>query len=62
MLTAVNERMDTMLHILNYPQKPLVHTKAAKTSHSDDLPAGFEAIVMIACIDGFNIVSFLSCY
>jgi DNA-directed RNA polymerase II subunit RPB2 len=46
-------RMDTMIHILHYMQKPITYTKTSRLTGIDDLPAGFEAVVMIACLDGF---------
>lgn len=41
------QRMDTILHVLNYPQKPIVNTKIAKLCGDEKMPGGFEAIVMI---------------
>jgi len=52
--TAFKERMDTMAHILHYPQKPLVNTEPSKYVHSDDLPSGQMPIVAIACYTGYN--------
>ena len=52
--TAFRERMDTMAHILHYPQKPMVNTETSKYVHSDDLPSGQMPIVAIACYTGYN--------
>jgi DNA-directed RNA polymerase beta subunit len=47
-------RYDTMGHILNSPQKPLVRTKMATILNQDKMPNGINAIVAIACYTGFN--------
>ena len=52
--TAFRERMDTMAHILHYPQKPMVNTETSKYVHSDNLPSGQMPIVAIACYTGYN--------
>jgi len=52
--TAFASRMDTMAHILHYPQKPMVNTETSKYVHSDDLPSGQMPIVAIACYTGYN--------
>ena len=52
--TAFRDRMDTMAHILHYPQKPIVNTETSKYIHSGDLPSGQMPIVAIACYTGYN--------
>jgi DNA-directed RNA polymerase beta subunit len=47
-------RYDTMGHILNYGQKPLVRTNMSTILNNDDLPSGINAIVAIATYTGFN--------
>lgn len=47
-------RYDTVGHVLNYPQRPLVSTQMASLLHGNDLPSGINAIVAIATYTGFN--------
>jgi DNA-directed RNA polymerase II subunit RPB2 len=47
-------RMDTVAHTLHYPQKAIVDTKAMDLIHFNDLPAGQNCIVAIACYGGYN--------
>jgi DNA-directed RNA polymerase II subunit RPB2 len=45
-------RMDTVGHVLFYPQKPLVSTKHQQVLGYDDIPAGQNCIVAIAAYTG----------
>ena len=47
-------RSDTVVHVLNTPQRPLVGTKAAEMMGFNDMPSGVNCIVAIACYTGFN--------
>lgn len=49
-----NVRMDTLVHILYYPQRPLVETNAMKYLAYDKLPAGQNTMIAIACYTGYN--------
>lgn len=46
-LLTYNIRTDTVLHVLQYPQKPLVATKIARCTGIDDMPSGVNAIVAV---------------
>jgi DNA-directed RNA polymerase II subunit RPB2 len=53
--TNYEHRLDTISHILNYPQRSLIHTSASdRILHYNDLPAGNNVIVAIASYTGFN--------
>lgn len=47
-------RMDTLAHILNYPQKPIMNNKLLHYLPSSELPCGINAIVAIASYTGYN--------
>ena len=52
--TNFNKRMDTISHVLHYPQKPLVNTRPSIFVNSNELPSGQNAIVAIMCHTGYN--------
>jgi DNA-directed RNA polymerase II subunit RPB2 len=47
-------RMDSGVHILNYPQKPLVNTRMSEYIFNSKLPCGMNTIVAIASYSGYN--------
>jgi DNA-directed RNA polymerase II subunit RPB2 len=55
-LTSINNqiRMDTLSHLLYYPQRPLVTTKPTKYITVNEMPIGSNPIVAMACFTGYN--------
>ena len=51
---SYNLRADTLLHVLQYVQKPLVRTKIADILKMHEMPSGIIAIVAIASYTGYN--------
>lgn len=51
---SYQHRTDTIAHVLGYPQRPLVSTRAANLMGFNDMPSGVNCIVAIACYSGFN--------
>lgn len=47
-------RVDTIVNVLNYPQKPLVNTRAGELMNFDTMASGINVIVAIACYTGYN--------
>lgn len=47
-------RTDTIVHVLDYPQKPLVSTKTAEFMGFNEMPSGINAIVAIMSYSGYN--------
>ncbi len=53
-MTNYRQRMDTMAHILNYTNKPLVNTRIGKLLPSDGVPNGLNVVVAICTYTGYN--------
>jgi DNA-directed RNA polymerase II subunit RPB2 len=52
--TNFRHRMDTLAHILRYPQLPIINSRVIKYLPSNDLPSGINAIVAVASWSGYN--------
>lgn len=50
----IASRTDTVIHGMNYTQRPLVSTVVSRACGMDDMPSGINAVVAIACYTGFN--------
>lgn len=47
-------RIDTIAHVLDYVQKPLVSTRIARMLHNDEMASGINCIMAIANYTGLN--------
>ena len=52
--TNFRYRMDTLAHVLCYPQLPIVNSRMIKYLPSNNLPCGINCIVAIASYSGYN--------
>ena len=52
--TNFRYRVDTLAHILRYPQLPIINSRIMQYLPSNDLPSGINAIVAIASYSGYN--------
>ena len=49
------QRIDTLLYLMVYPQKPLVITRTIEMTRYDKLPAGQNAVVAVMSYSGYDI-------
>ncbi|QOI90240.1 hypothetical protein QKU58_gp091 [Pyramimonas orientalis virus] len=52
--TNYKTRLDTLSHVLNYPQQPLVKTNMSTMLNLSNMPCGTNVIVAIATYTGYN--------
>jgi DNA-directed RNA polymerase II subunit RPB2 len=52
--TANEIRCDTIVHMLQNPQKPITSTTHSKALGFNDMPSGINAVVAILCYTGYN--------
>ena len=52
--TSFKKRLDTLSHVLNYPQQPIVKTNLSNELNLSKMPCGTNVIVAIATFTGYN--------
>ncbi len=52
--TNFNKRLDTLAHVLYYPEQPIVSNKLMKILPNNNMPSGINVVVAIACHTGYN--------
>jgi len=52
--TNFNKRFDTMSYVLHTTQRPIINTRLAEYTSSDNMPNGFNTVVAIMTYTGFN--------
>jgi len=51
---SYRQRFDTITHVMQYPQRPMVDTKYNKMFHYDEMLTGVNPIVAISCYTGWT--------
>jgi DNA-directed RNA polymerase II subunit RPB2 len=54
MATSMLKRFDTVNHMLHYPERPLICTKASRITPTRVLPSGINIVLAICCYTGYN--------
>jgi len=53
-LTSFPSRFDSLLHVMVYPQKPIVETDVSKVFRFNEMPAGQNFVVALLSYKGYN--------
>jgi DNA-directed RNA polymerase II subunit RPB2 len=51
---SYKQRTDTIVHVLDYPQRPIVGTKPGEFMGFNEMPSGLNCIVAVMTYSGFN--------